>query len=82
MLTTPQIFALDVLAGVLFVYFLRLVFLRWRRFPLPPGPKGIPIFGNAFQFPTVYPECTYEKWGRELGKVFETRSNISFLNTL
>ncbi|KAJ7163864.1 cytochrome P450, partial [Mycena crocata] len=34
--------------------------------PLPPGPKGIPIFGNAFQLP----QFQWAQWAQEFGPIF------------
>jgi hypothetical protein len=34
---------------------------------LPPGPKGIPIFGNFFQLSKKAWE-DFERWGKEFGK--------------
>jgi len=47
--------------------------LRKRRLaalgPLPPGPKGIPILGNALDLPKTQEWLTYEKWGKEHGPI-------------
>ncbi|TFK21913.1 O-methylsterigmatocystin oxidoreductase [Coprinopsis marcescibilis] len=37
--------------------------------PLPPGPKGVPIFGNLFQIPKIEPWLTYKDWSKEYGEV-------------
>lgn len=36
--------------------------------PRPPGPKGIPILGNIFDFPKEKEWLTYAKWGDEYGE--------------
>ncbi|KAF5372098.1 hypothetical protein D9758_005093 [Tetrapyrgos nigripes] len=33
----------------------------------PPGPRGIPLLGNALQLPTVKPWHTLAKWKRDYG---------------
>jgi len=33
----------------------------------PPGPKGIPIFGNLFQLPPRYPGEKLLEWGKQYG---------------
>jgi hypothetical protein len=33
----------------------------------PPGPKGIPIFGNLFQLPPKYPGEKLLEWGKQYG---------------
>lgn len=34
---------------------------------LPPGPRGLPILGNALQIPKDFPEHQFAKWGEEYG---------------
>jgi hypothetical protein len=36
-----------------------------RSLPFPPGPKGIPILGNALQMPTQYEHETYREWAQK-----------------
>ncbi|KAJ3916252.1 hypothetical protein F5877DRAFT_69207 [Lentinula edodes] len=49
-----------------------------RKLPLPPGPKGLPIIGNALNYPTKTPWVKYAEWSREYGsdvvyaKIFNT----------
>lgn len=39
---------------------------RRNRFPLPPGPKGLPIVGNAWDLPGDGREwLTYQRWSHE-----------------
>ena len=35
---------------------------------LPPGPKGLPIIGSAFDTAGGYEWLAYEKWGRQFGE--------------
>lgn len=35
--------------------------------PLPPGPKGYPVIGNALDMPKSHEWIAYEEWGKELG---------------
>jgi hypothetical protein len=35
--------------------------------PLPPGPEGLPIFGNLFQLTTEKPWVAYRDWGEIYG---------------
>ncbi|KAJ3754463.1 cytochrome P450 [Lentinula raphanica] len=49
-----------------------------RKLPLPPGPKRLPIVGNALDYPTVHPWIKYAEWSRDYGsdvvyaKIFNT----------
>lgn len=36
----------------------------------PPGPSGIPIMGNAFQFDAAMPCIQFKKWAEEYGSLF------------
>ena len=38
---------------------------------LPPGPRGLPIIGNALQLPFDYQERTYVSWAKEFGKLYQ-----------
>ncbi|KAH8093138.1 cytochrome P450 monooxygenase [Cristinia sonorae] len=40
---------------------------------LPPGPKGIPLLGNAFQMPMDYQERTFLAWGKTFGDIVHAR---------
>ncbi|EAU81922.1 hypothetical protein CC1G_06133 [Coprinopsis cinerea okayama7 len=37
------------------------------RLPFPPGPPGIPLFGNALQVPRERPCDVYRDWSKEYG---------------
>jgi hypothetical protein len=38
-----------------------------RGLPLPPGPKGVPLFGNMFQIASGKSWETYRDWGETYG---------------
>ncbi|KAI1795415.1 cytochrome P450 [Ganoderma leucocontextum] len=65
--TTGLLTAWHVAAVVLFVLILRTAILRKRRDPMPPGPAGWPIIGNAFDVPVNYQWKTFAKWGERWG---------------
>ncbi|KAL4072599.1 cytochrome P450 [Scleroderma yunnanense] len=48
-----------------------LVIYNWNHhsLPHPPGPKGLPIIGNAFQINRREPQLTYTTWGKIHGDI-------------
>ncbi|KAJ3854256.1 cytochrome P450 [Lentinula lateritia] len=42
---------------------------RAQRLPLPPGPKGYPLIGNALSLPSERPWLTYCQWSKRFGDV-------------
>ena len=54
-----------------------LVFMRNRRNGRsPPGPRGLPLIGNALQIPLEEPRKVFAEWGRRWG-AFPSR-NIAY----
>jgi len=43
------------------------------KYPLPPGPKGLPIIGNLHQIPRSRPWVQLAKWSRQYGPVYRLR---------
>ncbi|KAH6915129.1 cytochrome P450 98A3 [Coprinopsis sp. MPI-PUGE-AT-0042] len=39
------------------------------RLPFPPGPKGLPILGNALQMPDDRPWLVYRDWAKQYGEI-------------
>ena len=44
-----------------------------RRYLDLPGPKGIPIFGNAFQIETTRAHLIFEAWARQYGPYYKLK---------
>lgn len=61
---------LDVLLAVVGVYLVKNIISRPSTAPYPPGPKGLPLVGNALDMPTSQEWKTYAQWGNRWGKVF------------
>lgn len=41
--------------------------VRFPAIPLPPGPKGHPVVGNAFDIPAYAPWLTFQNWAKTYG---------------
>lgn len=61
LLSLTQIATLAVLCGVSFVVFRR----RRSNLPLPPGPRGLPLFGNIFDVPKGQEWVTFDAISRK-----------------
>ena len=53
--------------------FLLLRYLTSKRYKLPPGPRGLPFFGNAFQLDKNAPHETATGWSDKYGDVFRIK---------
>ncbi|KAI1653197.1 cytochrome P450 [Daldinia decipiens] len=63
---------------VVFIAFTTLLFLKLytigsRGKELPPGPKTIPILGNALGFPTYFPHIKFSEWARQYGEIYSLK---------
>ncbi|TFK20134.1 cytochrome P450 98A3 [Coprinopsis marcescibilis] len=53
--------------------------------PLPPGPKGLPVLGNALQIPQTKAWLVYDEWAKKYGDVMFVEAlgqKIIILNSL
>ena len=39
-----------------------------RKLPTPPGPRGLPIIGNALQLPREHPWLAFSEWSQTYGQ--------------
>ncbi|EGN98514.1 hypothetical protein SERLA73DRAFT_169465 [Serpula lacrymans var. lacrymans S7.3] len=60
---------LDVSLAGLALYFVNQLLKKKPAFPLPPGPKGLPLLGNALDMPKESPWLTLAKWGEKYGDI-------------
>jgi hypothetical protein len=58
---------LDALLLVVFVYLLKRFLTRSPQTRSLPGPKGLPLIGNALDLPKEYEWETFTRWGKEFG---------------
>ncbi|KAF9523256.1 putative monooxygenase [Crepidotus variabilis] len=66
-MTPPFLSSNDSIAlilGALLFYFARLLSSRKK---LPPGPRRLPLIGNAHQFPAETPWISFARWKRDYG---------------
>ena len=60
-----QLFAVSLLSAIVYLLLQR----RQRpQLPFPPGPKGLPIFGNLLDLPKDNQWLGYQKLGQDIGK--------------
>ena len=50
-----------------------LKYLQRTKYKLPPGPTGLPFFGNVFQLDEEKPHHTITKWSEQYGDVFKMK---------
>ncbi|KAF5336531.1 hypothetical protein D9611_006546 [Ephemerocybe angulata] len=53
-----------------------LLFVHWQRqhsARRPPGPRGLPLIGNAFQIPKDKQWLVWDKWRRKYGDLVSFR---------
>ena len=66
--TFPSRYALVILGVLAAVSAISGVFSKPKtNYRYPPGPKGIPVFGNLFQIPPRYPGAKLVEWGKQYG---------------
>ncbi|GIK04338.1 hypothetical protein Aspvir_008418 [Aspergillus viridinutans] len=61
------------LAVLVTLLILKLRTVGCRHKDFPPGPKTIPILGNALDFPTSFPHLKFLEWAQEFGDIFSLK---------
>ncbi|KAF8074119.1 cytochrome P450 [Lyophyllum atratum] len=82
-LTIIVLFALT-FVGAIYQYNWREKVLSRQAYKLPPGPPGVPFFGNLFQVPALRPYPKFREWAKEYGAVYRLRlgtQDLIVLNT-
>ena len=65
--TNSSVLALSVILILLIL--MRHLMMKFKHtLPLPPGPKRLPIVGNAFDIPLSKQWLTFQRWAEEYGK--------------
>ncbi|KAF5345377.1 hypothetical protein D9757_013390 [Collybiopsis confluens] len=59
------------LLGCFFLY--KIFFSQERSYPLPPGPRGWPIIGNALDMPRTHAWRTFAEWGASWGPLMSIK---------
>ncbi|KAI1407228.1 cytochrome P450 [Hypoxylon sp. FL1857] len=72
-LTLKIIEVIAALVAVAIFLFLKLRTMGFRGKNYPPGPKTIPILGNALDFPTRFPHIKFTEWARQYGDIYSLK---------
>ncbi|PTU24768.1 hypothetical protein P175DRAFT_0506365 [Aspergillus ochraceoroseus IBT 24754] len=49
---------------------------QWRKLPLPPGPKPLPLIGNIYQIPSENPWRKYQEWNATYGPIISFKLGL------
>ena len=72
-----KMLVVSTLFGIVLIAFV-IRFLCQKKLKHPPGPSGVPFFGNIFQLDRKHPHVTITKWSDYFGDVFKIKvRNVS-----
>ena len=63
----PIAVASALLALVLWQFMTKRAKINPQRLPLPPGPRPLPLIGNALDMPAEFPWKTFREWTNKYG---------------
>lgn len=68
---TGSFTVLDVIVALVGIYLVQALLVRSkRRFPLPPGPRGLPFIGNVLDMPKELEWIKFSEWNDQHGEPF------------
>ncbi len=65
------------LIGTISLVVLKALFFPRRARPLPPGPKGLPLVGNLFNFPAVEEWIVFKDLGEQYSNIHPFQQAMS-----
>ena len=82
-LTTVGAVTLACIAIICVEQYLKNSRFRFRSYPLPPGPSGLPWIGNVFGLDAGAPWLTYSKWAKTYGQLrlvgFDSIHSVAYI---
>jgi Cytochrome P450 len=83
--TSPLLLGCSLVIAGIIHYLYRQYSTSRSKLPYPPGPRPLPLLGNALDLPTSHEYETYRRWGKEFGDVVHVSAlgqHIVIINSL